>query len=108
MKNEIEGLKWVQRSCSLPANTGHGPAPYKWKSEMRRKWLRTAVDVLVQESPGAVSVGGLQGPPDVILPPPHTSWQKKLKNKMKQLGWAVVPLVFLLGESRGGRDQDKL
>lgn len=67
------------------------------------------MNVLSQTVLRAVSVGGLHGPPYVILPPPHTSCQKKKEiNKRKPLGWAVVPLAFLLGESRGGRDQDKL
>lgn len=41
-------------------------------------------------------------------PTPHFLSKKKEINKRKPLGWAVVPLAFLLGESRGGRDQDKL
>lgn len=97
------GVKKLQATFQL----GNGSAQYKRPNEMRTQWLRKAVNVLSQSILRAVSVGGLHGPPYVILPKLHTSWQKK-NNQRKPWGWAVAPLAFLLGESRGGRDQDKL
>lgn len=90
MKSQIEGLKWVQRSCNLPPNMGHGPAQYKWNSEVRRRWLRRAVDVLVHKA-SEQSVGGLHRTPDVILPPPHTSWQKNPKTVGVGCGTTCLP-----------------
>lgn len=86
------GVKELQPTLQL----GNGSAQYKRPTEMRTQWLRKAVNVLSQSILRAVSVGGLHGPPYVILLPPHTSWQKK-KTKENHWGglWYHLPSFWV-------------